>query len=181
MFKPSQERLQGHEIVILGPYRPWGHHKECGGTSSGYPEHSGRILDVKQNQARGINYFYSFMQPRVKSPDAIAVVPSHDPNKGAGGLHALSARLATKLGLIDASTALVRHTKIKKLADGGDRSVDVHLASIHVPDASGIKGKKVLLIDDVMTTGHSLLASRRLLLEAGASSVKCVALGRTTY
>ena len=181
MFEHSLQQLQGQEITVLGTYRPWGYHKEMGGDGSSYPEHSGRILDLKQAQARGINYFFDYMQPKLKSPDALAVVPSHDPAKGPGGLHALASRLAHSCNILDSSAALVRHTKIEKLSGGGDRSVQVHLNSIHVPNAALVAGRQVLLIDDVMTSGNSLLACRQILLNAGASAVKCVALGRAAY
>jgi predicted amidophosphoribosyltransferase len=181
MFAQSKERLQGQDIIVLGAYRPWTHHKDMGGDSSNYPRHSGRILDLKENRAQGINYFYDYMQPKLKSPEAIAVVPSHDPEKGPGGLHALAAKLAANCGMEDASAALVRHTRIEKLANGGDRSLQVHANSIHIPNVALVEGKAVLLIDDVMTSGNSLLACRQLLVDAGASAVKCVALGRTTY
>jgi predicted amidophosphoribosyltransferase len=181
MFKPNKEWKHGQEVSYLGDYRPYRHHKEQGGTSSDYPEHSKRILDVKEGEARGINHFFNYMVGRVKSPEAIAVVPSHDPAKGPGGLHTLAARLADQLGLVDASGTLIRHTKIKKMTDGGDRSVEVHLGSVHIPDASSIAGRNVLLLDDVTSTGCSLAACAHLLLDAGAASVKCVALGQTTY
>jgi predicted amidophosphoribosyltransferase len=40
-------------------------------------------------------------------------------------------------------------------------------------------GREVLLLDDVTTSGSSLEACKRLLLDAGAAAVKCAALGRT--
>ncbi|MBO6767334.1 MAG: hypothetical protein JJ901_03395 [Erythrobacter sp.] len=181
MFEQSRQQLQGQEIIVLGLYKPWTYHKETGGDGSNYPEHSGKILDLKQARAPGINYFYNYMQPKLKSPDALAVVPSHDPEKGPGGLHQLAGRLANGCQVYDSSAALVRHTKIEKLAAGGDRSINVHLNSIHIPNPELVAGRKVLLIDDVMTSGNSLLACRQILMDAGAEAVKCVALGRTGY
>lgn len=180
MFNENLESLHGQDIVVLGPYRPWSYHKEHGGDGGSYPEHSGRILDVKSGQARGIDYFFDYMIKKV-SPDVIAVVPSHDPAKVASGISTLASRLAQARGCHDGSACLVRHTKINKLSAGGDRSVQVHLNSIHVVDPASIAGKSILLIDDVMTTGNSLLASRILLMGAGAGNVRCLALGRTTY
>jgi hypothetical protein len=181
MFKVSKESLQGQDIICLGPYRPWSYHKANGGDGGDYPEHSGRVLDLKENKAVGVTYFFDYMRPKLKKPQAIAVVPSHDPAKAPGGLQSLAGKLANGCGMIDAAAALIRHTKITKLADGGDRSLNVHLNSIHVPDAQLIAGRKVLLIDDVMTSGNSLLACRQILLEAGAAEVLSLALGRTTY
>lgn len=44
-----------------------------------------------------------------------------------------------------------------------------------------IKGKNVLLLDDVRTTGNSLSACKQVLEEAGALTVQCLALGQTQW
>lgn len=169
-------------ITSLGEYHPWGWHKETGGDSSNYPTHSGKILDLKDKSASGLSYFFDYMSDKVKTATAIAVVPSSDASKGPNsGVHALADRLCDKLGLTNAGACLVRHTSIAKKATGGDRSIEVDLNSIRVEDNSLIKDQSVLLLDDVTTSGNSLLACRRLLLKAGAKEVKMVALGRTTH
>jgi hypothetical protein len=180
MFEVHQESLSGQDIIVLGPYRPWGYHKETGGDGNSYPEHSGRILDVKKGYPRGINYFFNFMAPKMKF-GVFATVPSHDPAKTQSGVRTLVSKLAAHANATDATGCLVRQTKIEKLASGGDRSVQVHLSSMSVIQVDLIAGREVALIDDVMTTGNSLLASRKLLLAAGAKAVACFALGRTTY
>jgi predicted amidophosphoribosyltransferase len=48
-----------------------------------------------------------------------------------------------------------------------------------VSDPSRVKGATVVVLDDTVTTGNSLLAARQLLSEAGADRVAAVALGRT--
>ena len=44
-----------------------------------------------------------------------------------------------------------------------------------VPGAA-IAGRNILLVDDIVTTGATLLECARVLKDAGAASVKCVAL-----
>ena len=181
-FNQVTEDTPEGPITSLGEYRPWGWHKECGGNGSDYPTHSGRILDLKGKKAVGLNYFFDYMADKVKKPTAIAVVPSHDAEKGPNsGVHSLANRLASGLGLSNGGACLVRHTTVPKLATGGDRDIGVHLDSIRVENADLIKGQRVLLLDDVKTSGNSLAACRRLLLDAGAAEVKMVALGRTTH
>jgi predicted amidophosphoribosyltransferase len=181
MIEVSHENLQGQDIIVLGPYRPWGYHKEMGGSGNDYPEHSGKILDLKQARPQGINYFFQFLSKAIKKAEVLVVVPGHDPAKPASALHQLATELAKHCGCADGGKTLVRQSKIQKLSSGGDRSIEVHLNSVVVTDPAIVAGKSVLLLDDVMTTGHSLLACRKLLMQAGAVKVQCVAMGRTTY
>jgi len=54
-------------------------------------------------------------------------------------------------------------------------NVEAHLR-LNDPDA--VRGQRVLIIDDVITTGASLLWSSRLLTAAGATQVKCLAMAK---
>ncbi|RJT22093.1 hypothetical protein D3227_39585 [Mesorhizobium waimense] len=171
--------LGNHSIVSLGSYKPWNVHRAEGGDRSSYPAHSGYVLDIKDNAAIGVKHFAKILGPELKDNIAMAVVPSHDPKKTDGGLHALVRKLTESGNRLDASGSLVRVTKIDKLAHGGDRSIEVHQGSIRVAHPELIKGRHVVLIDDVQKTGNSLKACRALLLEAGALSVQCLALAST--
>lgn len=176
--------LKGHEhywgsIAIFGHYVPWGVHKANGGDRSNYDAHSGRILDLKDKSAGAIKHFREMIAPALPNGIAIATVPSHDPAKAVGGLALLAGELAALRGCIDGSSCLVRTKKIVKLAHGGDRSKDVHLQSITVANPRLIKGRDVLLLDDVAKTGNSLEACAELLLNAGARSVECATIGKT--
>lgn len=54
-------------------------------------------------------------------------------------------------------------------------NVERHLS---VVDAAAIQGRPVLVIDDVVTSGASLICASRALTAAGASQVKCLALAK---
>jgi hypothetical protein len=58
------------------------------------------------------------------------------------------------------------------LADRGN--IRRHLDTIKVVDSSLIRSQVVLLLDDIVTTGTSFMACRKLLLDAGASEVVCL-------
>ena len=67
------------------------------------------------------------------------------------------------------------------LAGGGDRAIEVHLKSIEAKGPDRYRGKSILLIDDVLTTGNSMVACRQILMAAGAAKVHCLTLAKTTY
>ena len=134
----------------------------------------------QRNKTRALLQLFQELDPLFSPDIAIAVVPSHDPAAGISGIHQLAQALARQ-NRIDATECLVRFKKIPKLATGGSRSVARHLSSIRVEHPEIIKGREILLLDDVTTSGNSLVACRLLLLEAGAARVKYMALGRTTH
>lgn len=148
------------------------------GTRDGY---SGRLLDLKQSQASSLNSFTELIGKEISKKYAgVTAVPSHDPATGIGtGVRLLAKQVASRIGAPDGRAFLRRTVKIPKLAHGGDRSVQVHLDSIAAEQADLYQGGRILVIDDIMTSGNSFAACRHLLLAAGAAEVICVALGKT--
>jgi hypothetical protein len=168
------------EISAFGEYHPWGQHKAQGGDGSNYPMFSGKILDLKDKKEGGIGYFYNIVEPAIQKNVALVTVPSHDPQKSVNGIRDLAQRICTDDPRIDATEVLVRQKPVEKLARGGNRGEDNHLKSIVVRSPHLIRGRLVLLLDDVVSTGGSLRACKKMLLAAGARAVHCAALGKTT-
>jgi len=162
------------DIVSLGIYHPY-----RGGSNPDFDRFSSLILSLKNQKDEGFAYFYKQLAPLFREDIAVAVVPSHDPAKSTSGIRSLAKLLAHDSSRVDASACLQRVIKIDKLATGGDRSVQKHLDSIRVAQPELIRGRAVLLLDDVTTTHNSLLACRTLLLNAGATSVQAYALAQT--
>ncbi|MBO4830912.1 MAG: ComF family protein [Oscillospiraceae bacterium] len=88
---------------------------------------------------------------------------------------------AAALSLDDiAVELLVRHTDAKaqaSLTDHSERQENVK-GVFAVTDPELAAGKRILLIDDVVTSGATLSECARTLLEAGALSVVCAALAK---
>ena len=162
-------------LLVCGTYHPYRRHGE---KNPNFDAYSGLLLDLKENKLRAIEHFREFLEERVREDVPIAVVPSHDPAKTTSGLRTLAERLAAA-DRIDATDCLVRAEKIDKLAHGGDRSIEVHLKTIQVAKPELIKGRDVLLLDDITTSGNSLLACQQLLLKAGAKRVQMLAFAKT--
>lgn len=71
----------------------------------------------------------------------------------------------------------LRATRPQSSLDATQRQANVHCA-FAVIRASAIEGRRVLLVDDVTTTGATLAACRTALLDAGAVEVGALALLR---
>ena len=156
---------------------------ECGEKvrNNKFDNFSSIILDFKKGYAPVIEEFRKFVAKELGSDFPVCVVPSH--MASVDNSMSPTARLAKGLvksnNLIDATNCILRVRSINKLSRGGNRDLAVHLNSVKVVNSDVIKGKTVLLLDDVMTTGNSLDACRQLLLRAGAKNVLCLALAKT--
>ena len=76
-------------------------------------------------------------------------------------------------------TSVVRHKKTKPQVEfsGRARVKNVHNA-FSIKKIEKIKGQRVLLLDDVMTTGSTLKECAKVLLKAGAKSVDTLTVAR---
>lgn len=141
---------------------------------------SGRLLDLKESKGDAIDHFFSVLDPLIGPNVTVCVVPSHSADKVTA--NSGIGRIVNKLcagNRVNGVNYLVRHTTIPKLAHGGDRSCQTHKDSITVQANPNLAGTSVVLLDDITTTGNSLLACRDLLLDAGAGKVTMLSIART--
>lgn len=138
--------------------------------------------DCDDSHVDDVEYFYNRLSPLLKIGFPIAIVPTHNPAAPNWGLVNIVRRLSAQ-ERIDATSCLVRIGNIDqqhKFTGTERRHIKRHLDSIEVRNESLITSKVVLLLDDIVTTGTSLMACKKLLLDAGASEVICLALGKAT-
>jgi predicted amidophosphoribosyltransferase len=173
ILKNSQKEV--NMIENYGIYHPY-----HGGRNELFDGFSSKILELKENNILAVNHFFNLLKNYFDEDYTITVVPSHDPLKTTSGLKTLAQKLATFNNWTDATSCLIRTKKIGKLAHGGNRSIDVHLNSIRVNNANLIRGKNVLVLDDVTTSGNSLLACKKLLKEASALNIRTFAIAKTS-
>lgn len=91
----------------------------------------------------------------------------------------LALKLGKMVGLPVDAFSLVKHKRTRPQTEfsGRERVVNVKNAfSVKYPER--IKGKRIVLIDDVMTTGSTLKESARALRKAGAKSIDVLTVAR---
>ncbi|MGG7176906.1 ComF family protein [Clostridium paraputrificum] len=72
----------------------------------------------------------------------------------------------------------VKETKIQKTLIKEERLKNL-LGAFEVKNVKKVKGRKLIIIDDVVTTGATLSEAARVLKECGASEIKILTLGKS--
>ncbi len=166
------------EIVIYSNYHKYWLDKERRIKNPLFDVFSGKILDLKEGKPEAVDYFFRILDPEICKDVTICIVPSSDSEKTETGMTKLGEMLANN-GRKNKVFFLKRERAIKKLANGGDRSMALHYASIGTLDEMSVEGDIVLLMDDVTTTGNSLYACKGILISKGAEHVEMFALGKS--
>ena len=94
------------------------------------------------------------------------------------GIRTIARRLCTH-STIDGTDVIIRISEIEKKATGGSRNLKLEIESLGIRNEEIVKGRHVLLLDDVTTTGTSLMAGKIQMLRAGAKTVALLALAET--
>ncbi|MBQ8006795.1 MAG: phosphoribosyltransferase [Lachnospiraceae bacterium] len=169
-------------IVTFGEYHRYWSDRTRGEKNPQFDEVSSQILDLKEGKMSAVRYFFGVLDPVLPRDVSICVVPSSRVARTHPGIIQLARQLCSKgCGRIDRTGYLVRTIDVPKLTENRRRGRDIHLASITVDPGMSVYGERVLLLDDVTTTGNSLYACREILISAGAKSVEMFAIGQAVY
>jgi ComF family protein len=119
---------------------------------------------------------------RALGAEALVPVPLHWRRRWWRGYNqsiALAHGLSTRLGLPSHPSWLrrLRHTPFQTRKSPTDRRVNVRDA-FEVPSRINLRGRSLLLVDDVMTTGATVHEAARALRRAGAARVIVLVLAR---
>jgi ComF family protein len=100
--------------------------------------------------------------------------PARQRERGYNQSELLARALSSMIGVPLVTTGLrrVRHTRPQMSLNAADRRPNVRGAFVYQsPGGSPIRGRRIVVIDDVCTTGSTLEACSVALKEAGASTV----------
>lgn len=116
------------------------------------------------------------------SIDMVSCIPlsrkrMHD--RGYNQAELLAKEISKKVGVEYLPTLKkIRHnTAQSTIKDSKQRAANV-IGAYRVIDAEEVKGKYILLVDDVVTTGSTVSECARILKKSGAKAVYCVTLAR---
>lgn len=163
------------DVFYLGFYHPRSiYHENC--YNEYFNEYSHTILELKDGKYDAINFFLKELKYFLSDEDlALTTVPPHTSANSSSGIRELAKQIVKSyLNFTDAVSCLERFQNSSR-----NHTEDDHLKSIKVANSSVIQDKKVILMDDVLTTGSSIQVCKKLLLEAGAKEVKVIVLGKT--
>ncbi len=138
------------------------------------------IMDYKYNQSTYLSRYFSQMlydnimaQGEIEF-DMIVPVPLHVSRKrerGFNHMERISKVLAEQLDVLSSGTALQRIKATPRLKNLNRDERKRTLEGVFKADKAQISGKRVLLIDDIITTGSTMNFCAEVLLSAGASAV----------
>jgi ComF family protein len=116
------------------------------------------------------------------APDLLIPVPLHRKRLSERGFNQslLIARVLEqewRLPLVRAGLARIRWTEPQVRLSAAEREQNVR-GAFAVADPSAVSGKRVMLVDDVFTTGSTVDECARVLRRAGAAGVQVVTVAR---
>lgn len=114
--------------------------------------------------------------------DVLVAVPLHrqrEKQRGYNQSHLLAKHISRNLRIPYKKDLLLRvkNTKVMHNLSREERQENLK-GAFQIRDRRGIDGKSILLIDDIFTTGATLNACSKVLMEGGAKSVAVVAFAR---
>jgi len=116
-----------------------------------------------------------------KEEKTICCVPSSNVGEKSG-IHFLCDMISNKNHkVLNANECIVRTKQIQKSHLSGIRSKETHLESIEIKNSEKLKGKKILLVDDVATSCSTLMACVEKIKVINPLKIETLVLGRTGY
>lgn len=186
--KPKQITLEGHKIYYLFDYYPHGQvpTNEFLKTANRY------LKDLKTDNSRkreaAENWLAKLLAKRAPIDQGWywSYVPSSDPRSRFTGARAVAQIMSDRNITSPKPKILERRRRIvtkEELPDGTikkiPRTVKEHEETLGLADNRALSGMKIVLLDDVVTSGATMIACRNVLLNADVRDVMMIGLGLT--
>lgn len=177
-----------HEHVRQRTQDEWDAYKFCGAVKNAtvnghFHTKNPRIRIEESNVASARKFFGHWMLETIKAHfgtgERLVPVPSKDSWNTELFRSLMMVRESIPQAGPEWTPPMVRYTvQRQSAASGGPRGYEANYPYLMVTPEAGIK--RVVLIDDIVTGGGNMLATRRRLIEAGLDVLGAVVVGRTT-
>lgn len=175
--------------TVNGIYWLYQYHPYRGGFNRAFDVNSRLLLDSKDASCKdfvtAVQYFtrgtrrYINQYIGASTDFYVALAPSSTANKWSPGLCAIADNLRKNYKILNDAQMLTRHTTVAKAARGGSRDKEQHKKTISVSIDPSNKKPVALIIDDVTTSGSTMLACKELLDAAGFVNIMLLTLEKT--
>jgi len=148
------------------------------------PEVTYQLLDLKERHPDAVDYWAHQVTNAIFEDGwddhVIVVAPSSKKGAARNGMYDLAQRLKS-FGFTTKTDALIRTCDDLKSCRSGDRSPARHESTITLTENARftLRDKHVLLLDDILTTGSTLLGCCQVLEQAKPASIIGLCLGKT--
>jgi ComF family protein len=130
-------------------------------------------FDCKRQAAEPIAQIMNGLIVGLKSGYVLCPAPSRIRHRGFDHTKLIAKYLAGLTGL-ELNTNLKRKTNMRQLGSSRTKRLQQMEQEFYTSGVSSFKDKKVLLVDDVVTTGATLSGATKTLKDAGATKVDAV-------
>ena len=182
--KPKEKTLQGHKIYHLVDYYSHGAtpDKPFVSLANKY------IKNMKGERSRclAVEFFRKMFLKLDLGGWFWTFVPSSDPRKADTGTRAIATKLNDSLcdwqvRAIERKTKIITSTRNSAgfISEKLITTIAQHKETLRLTGLNKNSRRKIVLIDDVVTSGSSIIACKQLLLENEAKDVMMIGLGYT--
>jgi len=167
-----------HKVKNFFPYHPVSIRRE---PNPNHTRISRLIIRLKDKNNDAIQKIVDEIIGKLPVIDMICSIPSSNACETQNGIRLASQIISKQLGIVDGTECLIRATSRDRSCAGNRSSIDSHMKTMALQNQHLIKGRRILLLDDVTTSGATLVAGAQMLKMGGAALVSKYALGATVY
>lgn len=167
----------------LGAIESWGvYHptRVCGVSNPLHDDISRMVIGMKNLNQAYIRFFAEQLDNWIPGGVIICTAPSSNPETVHNGISQVGRLLAARRDRVDGTHVLKRKTDTSGVPLAA-RTFKTHFDSIEVTDPGLVRGRAVVVLDDVTTREHTLRACGTHLMVAAAQEVMLRALVRTVF
>lgn len=155
-------------------------------TRYGEDEYSKKLLQVKQKNPQAIAEFSELLYSLLNKKCAyiICIIPSSNINNKNSGIYQIAKKLLEKNEIWEDGTEIIKRIKSlppKHLEQYPYPTYTEEKETLEITDSERIKGRHLLLLDDITTKGQAIKVTANKLKDAGVRKITIITLGKTKF